>query len=98
MIHVQERDDLVQTLSIISYESNKMPKFANSFNRTVSAPRKEFDTHIPKLEKMKSQSERIRYLIKEFPDAKDREISDFLELNRPQWVWNVRNQNLKRTK
>ena len=73
-----------------------MPKFASSFSKNVSAPRKEFDNHLQKLEKMKSQSDRIRYLIREFPDARDREISDFLELNRPQWVWNVRNQHLKK--
>lgn len=73
-----------------------MAKFASSFSKTVGAPRKEFDQHLAKLEKMKSQSDRIRFLIREFPDARDREISDFLELNRPQWVWNVRNQQLKR--
>ena len=73
-----------------------MAKFEGAFSRKVSPPRKEFDTHIEKLGKMSSQSERIRFLIKEFPDARDREISDFLELNRPQWVWNVRNQHLKR--
>jgi hypothetical protein len=72
-----------------------MPKFASSFSRAPVTPRKEFDKHIPTLEKMASQSERIRFLMKEFPDAKDREISNFLEI-RPQWVWNVRHQNLKR--
>ena len=73
-----------------------MAKFEGAFSRKVSAPRKEFDSHIEKLGKLPSQSARIRYLLKEFPDAKDREISDFLELNRPQWVWNVRHQILKR--
>jgi len=73
-----------------------MTKFSSSFSRQVREPREEFNTHIPVLEKMGSQAERIRYLIKEFPDAKDREISDFLELNRPQWVWNVRHQIEKR--
>lgn len=73
-----------------------MAKFAGSFSKTVKPPRKEFDEHLTKLEKMTSQSERIRFLIKTFPDAKDREISDYLELNRPQWVWNVRNQQPKR--
>jgi hypothetical protein len=73
-----------------------MSKFTSSFSRKVSEPRKEMNDHLKTLEKMKSQSERIRFLIKTFPDARDREISDFLELNRPQWVWNVRNQHLKR--
>ena len=73
-----------------------MPKFASSFSKTVSAPREEFNQHTKQLEKLATQADRIRYLLREFPDAKDREISDFLELNRPQWVWNVRHQILKR--
>lgn len=73
-----------------------MSKFSSSFTRRVAPPRPEMEQHTSKLAKMASQSERIRYLIREFPDAKDREISDFLELNRPQWVWNVRNQHLKK--
>lgn len=73
-----------------------MPKFESSFSRKVRPPREEMNTHVPKLQKLGTQADRIRYLIKEFPDAKDREISDFLELNRPQWVHNVRNQVLKR--
>ena len=71
-------------------------RFESSFNRKVLPPRKEMETHIPQLEKLGTQSDRIRYLIKTFPDAKDREISDFLELNRPQWVHNVRNYVPKR--
>lgn len=96
--NVRERDDLLQDLSIISKvrKGNKMARFEGSFSRKVTPPRKEMEDHVPKLEKMNSQSERIRYLIKTFPDARDREISDFLDLNRPQWVWNVRNQNLKK--
>jgi hypothetical protein len=73
-----------------------MTKFTGSFSRKVTPPRKEMEGHTKTLEGMKSQSERIRFLLKTFPDAKDREISDFLELNRPQWVWNVRHQILKR--
>lgn len=73
-----------------------MSRFEGSFSRKVSPPRKEMESHIETLKKMKSQSERIRFLLKTFPDAKDREISDFLELSRPQWVWNVRHQVLKR--
>jgi hypothetical protein len=73
-----------------------MTKFASSFNRKVQPPREEMNNHIKQLEKLSTQSDRIRYLIKEFPDAKDREISDFLELNRPQWVHNVRNYKPKR--
>lgn len=67
-----------------------MARFASSFSREAITPRKEFDEHIGKLEKMSSQAERIRYLLKQFPDAKDREIANFLEI-RPQWVWNVKN-------
>lgn len=73
-----------------------MTKFSSSFSRKVNPPRKEMESHVPTLEKMGTQSERIRYLIQTFPDAKDREISDFLELNRPQWVHNVRNYKPKR--
>lgn len=74
-----------------------MTKFSSSFSRKVSPPRKEMETHVDTLSKLGTQSDRIRYLIKTFPDAKDREISDFLELNRPQWVHNVRNYKPKRT-
>lgn len=73
-----------------------MSKFDSSFSRKVSPPRKEMEEHTKTLGGMKSQSDRIRYLIKTFPDAKDREISDFLELNRPQWVNNVRKYQPKR--
>jgi hypothetical protein len=73
-----------------------MTKFASSFSRKVQPPREAMNEHIPALEKLATQSDRIRYLIREFPDAKDREISDFLELGRPQWVHNVRNYKPKR--
>jgi len=73
-----------------------MTKFTSSFSRKVLPPRKEMGDHTDTLSKMGTQSDRIRYLIKTFPDAKDREISDFLELDRPQWVHNVRNYKPKR--
>ena len=73
-----------------------MTKFTSSFSRKVSPPRKEMEDHVKTLEKLPTQSDRIRFLIKTFPDAKDREISDFLELNRPQWVHNVRHYVPKR--
>jgi hypothetical protein len=73
-----------------------MTKFASSFSRKVQAPREEMNKHLATLEKLPTQSDRIRFLIKTFPDAKDREISDFLELGRPQWVHNVRNYKPKR--
>ena len=73
-----------------------MTKFSSSFSKTVSPPRVEMNLHINHLEKLPTQADRIRFLIKTFPDAKNREISDFLELDRPQWVHNVRNYQSKR--
>lgn len=73
-----------------------MSKFESSFSKKVKPPRAEMENHLEALGKLPTQADRIRYLIKEFPDAKDREISDFLELNRPQWVHNVRNYKPKR--
>lgn len=77
-------------------KEKKMPKFSSSFARKVQPPRVEMEEHNDALAKLTTQSDRIRYLINKFPDAKDREISDFLELNRPQWVHNVRNYKPKR--
>lgn len=69
-------------------------KIQPSFSRKVSPPR---DLLTPEeLKGCKSISDGIRQCLSKFPDAKDREVSDFLGLNRPQWVWNVRHQILKR--
>lgn len=71
-------------------------KIQPSFSRTVKEPRTLLTPE--ELKGCKSISDGIRKCLAKFPDAKDREISDFLGLNRPQWVWNVRHQILKRTK
>lgn len=69
-------------------------KIKPSFSRQVKAPRELLTAE--EVKACKSISDGIRQCLKKFPDAKDREISDFLGLNRPQWVWNVRHQILKR--
>lgn len=69
-------------------------KIQPSFSRKVQPPR---DLLTPEeLKGCKSISEGIRLCLTKHPGVKDREVSDFLGLNRPQWVWNVRHQILKR--
>ena len=69
-------------------------KVKAAFSRKVAEPRQLLTQE--EIDGCKSVSDAIRKCLKKFPDAKDREISDFLELGRPQWVWNVRHQNLKK--